>query len=771
MKKFSKRIWAIVLAAAVIFSFSTVWALSEQDIALKSAEGEKPQTTEVSLPDHMIINQVYGTGANMNGAVSHGFIELYNPTGQPVDLNGYSVQYASLTGEADGAWRVKALAGTIPPKHSFLIRCAGAKHDNNRYEIADTKIDMDWDMVINNDVFEVALVSDTEPLPEILDENNRDNVVDLLGATNGEQLIGDPPEPAIRNYNGNPLTSISKQKSARRKSFFDTGDNSEDFEDIDYREDKTEDAVLEPLKPKYTGSGAWGDDSVVIETPVITKQIYEKTVEKNANASLEIDVFRIAGAEYRYQWFRNDTRSSENGTLIPEETDSTYDIPAGVIGTYYYYCEVTVYDPDDETDKKTAVSVAAQVNVVDEITDEPADHVIINQVYGSGDDGQSAISHGFIELYNPTDSDIPLSDYSLQYSQGKEDDDKNDRPNEWEILGDLSGKMIKAHCSFLILCDPVAETQLAPRYTISNYDIKINFVLNNRAVQFALVEGKQLLSPQITNEEYGKVIDLVGAVNDAKAGDKVYHFKGSRSIEGISKQKSVRRLSFTSSIETETDFESLDYRTPTGKEGETAISEAKLAEVRPRYSGDGVWGTDTPPPTNNPTDTDTPVDTPPPTNNPTNTDTPVDTPPPTNNPTDTDTPVDTPPPTASPGGAAASIPQPPAKITHAPSGQTAVSAVSPPAKPVSLKLKNKKSRKLAVSWKKVSKANGYQVLIAKNKKFNNGRKTKSLKKTRWTFTKLQKKKTYFVKVRAYRNINKGKRFGKWSGIKKCKIKK
>ena len=42
---------------------------------------------------HVIINQAYG--ASDNGYADHSFIELYNPTGAAVDLNGWPVQYRS----------------------------------------------------------------------------------------------------------------------------------------------------------------------------------------------------------------------------------------------------------------------------------------------------------------------------------------------------------------------------------------------------------------------------------------------------------------------------------------------------------------------------------------------------------------------------------------------------------------------------------------------------------------------------------------------------
>ena len=88
------------------------------------------------------------------------------------------------------------------------------------------------------------------------------------------------------------------------------------------------------------------------------------------------------------------------------------------------------------------------------------------------------------------------------------------------------------------------------------------------------------------------------------------------------------------------------------------------------------------------------------------------------------------------------------------------------------KAKNVKTKKLTVKWKKTSKAKGYQIQIASNKKFTKGKKTKTLSKTTYSFKKLKKNKYYYVRVRAYvYNSNHKKVYGSWSAVKKVKIKK
>ncbi len=98
--------------------------------------------------------------------------------------------------------------------------------------------------------------------------------------------------------------------------------------------------------------------------------------------------------------------------------------------------------------------------------------------------------------------------------------------------------------------------------------------------------------------------------------------------------------------------------------------------------------------------------------------------------------------------------------------------VKKPGKVKITKAKNVKTKKLTVKWKKTSKAKGYQIQIASNKKFTKGKKTKTLSKTIYSFKKLKKNKYYYVRVRAYvYNSNHKKVYGSWSTVKKVKIKK
>ena len=93
-----------------------------------------------------------------------------------------------------------------------------------------------------------------------------------------------------------------------------------------------------------------------------------------------------------------------------------------------------------------------------------------------------------------------------------------------------------------------------------------------------------------------------------------------------------------------------------------------------------------------------------------------------------------------------------------------------PKKTAGLKVKKGKKR-MTVSWKRDKKATGYQLTYAQNKKFKKGRKNITISKnktTKKTVKKLKAKKTYYVKVRAYKSVGKTKLYGAYSGVKKVK---
>ena len=89
-------------------------------------------------------------------------------------------------------------------------------------------------------------------------------------------------------------------------------------------------------------------------------------------------------------------------------------------------------------------------------------------------------------------------------------------------------------------------------------------------------------------------------------------------------------------------------------------------------------------------------------------------------------------------------------------------------------LKSSKSRQMTVSWKKDTRATGYQIMYSTDKKFRKNVKSVNIKKyktTRCTVKKLARNKRYYVRVRSYKKVSGGKLYGSWSSTKNVKIKK
>lgn len=84
--------------------------------------------------------------------------------------------------------------------------------------------------------------------------------------------------------------------------------------------------------------------------------------------------------------------------------------------------------------------------------------------------------------------------------------------------------------------------------------------------------------------------------------------------------------------------------------------------------------------------------------------------------------------------------------------------------------KSTKKRKITFKWKKTT-GTGYQYQWSTSKNFKKNYLTKTTKKTNVTISTSKSRKTYYVRVRAYKTHSNGKKYyGKWSTVKKVKVK-
>ncbi|MFG1706918.1 ExeM/NucH family extracellular endonuclease [Nonomuraea sp. M3C6] len=199
------RVLAILVAAGVVAG--SIAALSSPSVA--------------ATPGTVVISQVYGGGGNSGAPLSNDYVELFNRSGAPVPLDGWSVQYTSASGTGNFAANKADLSGTLAPGQYHLVQLAAGSTPSGALPQPDSVGSIN----MSGTAGKVALVRSTEGLAcngssAPCSDAQLALLADLVGYGSANFFEGSPA-PAITNTTG-----------AFRKSggCTDTDDNGADFE-------------------------------------------------------------------------------------------------------------------------------------------------------------------------------------------------------------------------------------------------------------------------------------------------------------------------------------------------------------------------------------------------------------------------------------------------------------------------------------------------------------------------------------------------------------
>ncbi len=165
----------------------------------------------LSGPLRVVISQVYGGGGNAGANYTHDFVELYNAGTGAVDLDGWSLQYASATGKT---WLVTLLSGSSAPGEFYLIQQAQGAGGSLALPVADAL----GITALSASSGKVALVRGVDALTGACPR--AEMIVDFVGYGGADCFEGSGP--GTKTSNTQALHRVGEGAQ-------DTGDNRADF--------------------------------------------------------------------------------------------------------------------------------------------------------------------------------------------------------------------------------------------------------------------------------------------------------------------------------------------------------------------------------------------------------------------------------------------------------------------------------------------------------------------------------------------------------------
>ncbi len=258
----AKKLVAVTLVGAMVLTTGTLSynaKVKAADIKVGTPYILQDNQVKYNVNEkHIVINQI--CGASKSSSTSSGFVELYNPTSEDVDLTGWSVQYkSSVDGGASAGWQKCDLTGKIPAQSSYLIK---GKEVNANAEMQVKDGDVNWDISMYTKGMTVVLLSnqqqladDANPFDNVKKEPTVDGYVDML-AVNGNDSLDTQKALA---YEGQTADIQSKKKGIRRVDFRDTDNNAEDAEEVNFS--NTDEGFQNWAAPKNSSDGPWESSS------------------------------------------------------------------------------------------------------------------------------------------------------------------------------------------------------------------------------------------------------------------------------------------------------------------------------------------------------------------------------------------------------------------------------------------------------------------------------------------------------------------------------
>lgn len=193
-------------------------------------------------PD-VVISQVYGGGGNSGATLKNDFVELFNRGTSPVNITGWSLQYAakgSTGAVTNGAGTLHVLSGTIQPGQYFLVKEAAGTGGTLDLPVADTS----GGITLAGSDGKIFLVNNSTPLASTACPITNAAVVDFVGYGASNCAEGGAPTGALSSTNA----------AIRKSACADTDNNAADFKVAVAAPRNSASPITDCAMPSGTGS-------------------------------------------------------------------------------------------------------------------------------------------------------------------------------------------------------------------------------------------------------------------------------------------------------------------------------------------------------------------------------------------------------------------------------------------------------------------------------------------------------------------------------------
>ncbi|HSP14203.1 MAG TPA: DNA/RNA non-specific endonuclease [Thermoanaerobaculia bacterium] len=335
-----------------------------------------------AISNGVVISQVYGGGGNSGATYKNDFVELFNRGTSAATLTGMSIQYASATGTGTFASNgVVPLNGTLAPGQYYLISLAGGT-TGAALPAADATGTINMaagagKVIVANTTTGVACNGSAG---QPCSPTQLASIVDLVGYGSANFAEGSPA----------PTASAIKAVLRLANGCTETDHNNTDF-------------IADTPAPRNTTSPF---NVCPVEQLSGVGTANPNPVFEGGSVTLTVTVFP----------------TSSTGITVTADLSSIGGVasqPFGVTATTNVFSYQTTANATPGSKELPVVitdGASHTATATIDLTVQPLHHVVISQIYGGGGNNDATYNHDFVELYNPTTSDVDLTGWSLQYA-------------------------------------------------------------------------------------------------------------------------------------------------------------------------------------------------------------------------------------------------------------------------------------------------------------------------------------------------------------------